>query len=382
MKFRVNKSESHRIEVDMIHSKSTYGVYIESEGPELELSGESILSAALLPSMKSKEDIRCDIPICPKFLFSIRNSIQEVFNFWDKAHFHKSQVIAPINKHESVSTPRGKSACFFTGGVDSFYTLLKNKSDISDIIYVHGFDIKLEHENLRNEISDSLKSIASSLSLNLVEVETNLRDYLDAFVHWELSHGAALSFVGHCLSYKYDRIFISSTHTYAEEETFAWGSHPFIDHFWGGGKLEFTLDGCDKTRPEKVKFISSNGVALKYLRVCWMNLINKDNSLYEYNCGKCEKCVRTMLSLYIEDKLNECGAFKNQLTSRLIRSLRIRDKNTKSFLLGNIKAFPLSANNIVIYLNLIFVLIRAEIVIPLCKFKRILWKIFSVKSKK
>ena len=380
MKFNVTESDNKRIEINLIHSDSSYRIFIESKSADLKISSESILSAALLPSMTTDEDIVSDIPTCPKFLFTLRNSIQGIFNFWDSAHFHKIQIIAPVDKYSKNSILNGKSACFFTGGVDSFYTLLKNKNEITDIIFVHGFDIKLEHEKLRNEVSESLRSIASSLSLNLVEIKTNLRDYLDNFVSWKFSHGAALSFIGHFLSDKYDRIFIASSYTYSMEDSFPWGSHPFLDHFWGGERLEFTLHGCETNRPDKIKFISSNEIALKYLRVCWENSFDEENLVNQYNCGKCEKCVRTMLGLFIENKLDECKTFKNHLTSKLIRKLKIREKSTHIFLLNNIKAFPVNNKNIWIYLNLIYVLLKAKIVVPLYSLKNKLRKISDKNS--
>lgn len=364
MKVKINKSEANRIEMSLYHKKSSFEIYISSKSNGLQLSGEAILSASLLPTMIDNDSLNCEIPISPKFFFAIQNLIQDVFHFWDKSVFHKSKINAKIDK-DFESRACGKSACFFTGGVDSFYTLLKNKNEISDIIYVHGFDIKLDNYQLRDKVSISLKNIANSLSLNLIEIETNLRDYLDNFLHWELSHGSALSFVAHCLPINYDRIFLAASHTYAEEETFAWGSHPFIDHFWGGGKFDLILDGSDKTRPEKVKFIASNEVALKYLRVCWLNTSVDGNHDYSYNCGKCEKCIRTMLSLYFEDKLDACRAFPEKLTPKLIRTMRIADKNTMSFLLSNIKAYPPSKKYKAIHFNLILVLIAARMLMPL-----------------
>ncbi len=44
-------------------------------------------------------------------------------------------------------------ACFFSGGVDSFYTLLKHREEITHIIFVHGFDIALEDHSLRAQAS-------------------------------------------------------------------------------------------------------------------------------------------------------------------------------------------------------------------------------------
>ena len=45
------------------------------------------------------------------------------------------------------------------------------------------------------------------------------------------------------------------------------------------------------TRLEKIRAISSEPLVQRHLRVCWKNVAN------HLNCGRCEKCVRTMLAL-------------------------------------------------------------------------------------
>jgi len=59
-------------------------------------------------------------------------------------------------------------------------------------------------------------------------------------------------------------------------------------------------------------------VALRTLRVCRRN---RDN---EFNCGRCEKCVRTMFSLSCCGVLPLASAFPPQLDPKLISRLRLK----------------------------------------------------------
>src|SRR3990170_2268882 len=60
--------------------------------------------------------------VFPKLLESIPR-IQEIFHVWDRS-FQKISVEAKTkNTSESVTNTDRGVGCFFTGGVDSFYTL-------------------------------------------------------------------------------------------------------------------------------------------------------------------------------------------------------------------------------------------------------------------
>jgi len=63
--------------------------------------------------------------------------------------------------------PRGRRAgarrgvgCFFSGGVDSFYTLLKHRREITDLVVVHGFDLPLASDPLRRSLSEAAGDVA------------------------------------------------------------------------------------------------------------------------------------------------------------------------------------------------------------------------------
>jgi len=231
---------------------------------------------------------------------------------------------------ETPLTPTGKRVgCFFTGGVDSFYTLLKHKDEIDDLIFVHGFDISLQETGLWNKTSRMIQRVASDLNMRAIEVETNLRNLLDVQLGWHWSHGAALATVGHSLTKKLGKIYIAAAHTYTD--LFPWGSHPLLDPLWSSERLQFVHDGCEVNRVEKAKLISHYDIAVESLRVCYKN---PDQV---YNCGTCEKCLRTMVNLRCVGVLERCSTFDKPLDVKRVAEIRASDLNTIAFLRENLE---------------------------------------------
>jgi hypothetical protein len=64
--------------------------------------------------------------------------------------------------------------------------------------------------------------------------------------------------------------------------------------------------------------VASSPLALQTLRVCWRS------KELQYNCCWCEKCIRTMLCLYVAGVLDRCSAFPGRL-----RPMRVATRNFK-----------------------------------------------------
>jgi len=62
---------------------------------------------------------------------------------------------------------------------------------------------------------------------------------------------------------------------------------------------------------DKLRLLVQYPEALARLRVCW-------EYLGDYNCGHCEKCIRTMLGLRALN-VDHCAAFLDTLTPKLVR---------------------------------------------------------------
>ena len=66
-------------------------------------------------------------------------------------------------------------------------------------------------------------------------------------------------------------------------------------------------DASDVTRSEKIASISRNPIAMRTLRVCW------ENRNGAYNCGQCEKCLRTLVALRLAGALDRCSTFPSSV---------------------------------------------------------------------
>jgi len=192
---------------------------------------------------------------------------------------------------------------------------------------------------LREKVSKKIREVASSFNKNCIEIETNLREVLDTYVSWgKQGHGPALAAVAHLLSPLLSRVYIATSNTYLSLGL-KWGSHPILDHLWSSESLEFIHDGCEATRVEKVSLISEYDVALQSLRVCWKN----PNSVY--NCGRCEKCLRTMISLKINNALNRCTTFDEPLDIRRVYRMPGLNEDLKYLIKDNLDALEAKSGN-------------------------------------
>lgn len=264
---------------------------------------DAFLAAALLPGMAAGSDLRVGGTVSPRLLAAVP-TIQDVFHCWDRDAYRKVTVKA---EPASDAPPRQGAAvgCFFSGGLDSFYTLLKHREEITHLIFIHGFDIKLTDHAIRDSASRMVYDVAAAYEKSVIEVATDVRDFSDRYVEWELSHGAILASVALLLSPLFSKVYLAASNTYLW--LLPWGSHPLIDPLWSNGRTEIVHDGCEAMRIEKLARIVGDDTVLRSLRVCWEN---RDGA---YNCGRCEKCLRMMVELRILGALDRCTTFNRPL---------------------------------------------------------------------
>lgn len=302
-------------------------IWYQFSGGAPEPNPEAFVALALLPAMSRHIALHTAGSVCSGFSSNLGH-VQEIMRAWDR-RLVSVQITGPRRKLAARKRKK-PTALFFSGGLDSFYSLVKNREDLSHLIFVHGFDIPLQDKELRRDVSDSMRSVAAKVRKPLIEVETNAREFLDEYVHWELAHGAALASVGLLLKGMFGRMLIPATHTYVE--LFPWGSHPVLDRLWGVKDMEIVHDGLEATRVEKARLISSSPVALQHLRVCFIN------SGGAYNCGRCEKCIRTMLNLAAVNALERCTTLPRQIDPEHVRSMQIGALGMVAYAFENLAA--------------------------------------------
>jgi hypothetical protein len=282
--------------------------------------------------MKLGQPLQVNAAVSPQLLANITR-IQEIFHTW-YPEFKIIPVMAKeVKPNEGNSGPGIGS--FFSGGVDSFYTLLKNQETITKIIYIHGLDIWLDDVEFRNQVSRELREVANELQKPLIELETNVRQFVDAYLDWGYhSHGPVLASICHLLADEFYKVLMPATHTY--QALYHWGSHPLVDPLWGSERLEIVHDGCEANRLQKITRIAQQPIALNRLRVCYENLRRgKKNLQHQYNCGACEKCLRTMVSLHLVDALGRCKTFPGRLDLERMKTIEIPRESTYAFVRQN-----------------------------------------------
>jgi hypothetical protein len=193
--------------------------------------------------------------------------------------------------------PAPRAATFFSGGVDSFYTLLKYRCaeqlpvPLTHILFMRGTETKLESGRDLHTAQHRVEEVARAVGVECIAGESNVRGQLLSR-YWE-SHfvGSALSAIALSLARGFGYVCIPSGRSYPFLSPR--GSTPLVDERFSTESVQIVHDGAEVSRAEKVARIVdwNSEVSLRYLRVCWTNWGAG------FNCGECKKCIRTLVAL-------------------------------------------------------------------------------------
>jgi hypothetical protein len=293
--------------------------------PALGERADPFLPALLFVAVVGRSPLAIDGAVSER-LASGAHKAMEIWQLW----YSLPPVPVTVAELVAAANPAPRAvASFFSGGVDSFYTVLKNlgaatgEPKISELLFVWGLDIPLANATLHRTVSARLRAVAEALGLRLVLVSTNLRELTDRFAAWGKCHfGAGLSAIASCLGKHLRQIYLPASYTYSYPHP--WGSHPLLDPLWSTETLTVIHDGCEATRPEKIRWqLGRSPLALSSLRVCF---VNPDNA---YNCGRCEKCLRTMVNLEAAGVLDQCSTFDAPLDLDRVRGLPLTTRQVR-----------------------------------------------------
>ena len=301
-------------ELSAVARWSRYGkrdVFFRTTHPLVTSSGAPFVPAILLSAMHRKLDLEVDAPVSDDVIQAARR-VAGVFSAWHRG-WHLSKVAAASAAAGEMQTPPPANgvAMFFSGGVDSFYSLQKHRSEITHLVFVSGFDIPVRHLAMRQLVTTELRRTAERIGLPLVEVETNLRELSDSVaLSWEEQHGAAIAAVAYFLAPAFRKVFVPST--YALPFVVPYGSHPGVDPLWSTKHLDLVHDGIEATRFDKIGALISWDLALQSLRVCYALVEGR------YNCCRCKKCLWTMAFLRAHGALAQARTFDKPLDLRAL----------------------------------------------------------------
>lgn len=238
----------------------------------------------------------------------LARNVRELMAIW--AHWYPSLFEVPLELEAAdldAAPAARRTGAFFSGGVDSFFTILRNDEPGSrflpadELILVGGFDFPLERADAFERHRERMREAARELGKEFVDVVTNLRETRLREANWaDVWHGPALAAVGLALESRYRLLLIASTSPYRELEP--WGSHPMTDALLSTRATIVIHDGAEFTRLDKVGYLSRSEVAQRWLHVCFREVSDQ-------NCGRCRKCLLTMMALALFGALERCRTF-------------------------------------------------------------------------
>jgi hypothetical protein len=272
-------------------------------------SGNPWLACLLPLAVTLGEPLR----ICRPVDRELYNNVQELMRIWVGWYPH-FQIVS-VEADLSDPDPRfvhERTGCLFSAGLDSFHTILNydaaaeagSHAPIDELIVVWGFDVPIGDHKAIQQVGDRVRRAAGDLGKELVAVGTNLRE--TRFHQADLSKMSHASMLIGCvlaLETMFSKVLISSS--YAHSQLQPWGSHPHTDPLHATAQTKVLHYGAEFSRTEKTAYIARSEVALRSLRVCGQTKSGE-------NCGICNKCYRTMITLELFDALERCAAFKGK----------------------------------------------------------------------
>ncbi len=276
---------------------------------------EAALAVALLPAMAVGGRLSIPGPLSPQLLRALPD-VQAVLEHLAMESPLMDRRLQPVDVSNTDDAdrpldPAAGIGTFFSGGIDSWQTLLANP-DITDLIYVHGFDIAIDQPQASATVESRLADTARRRGKPLRIVRTDLRRLLDRYAVWDIAHGPVMAAVALLFAPSCERILIPSSNPYTALEPR--GSHPLHDHLWSTEWCRIEHHGAHLTRAEKTEQVAPCQDALDVLRVCWRDVDR-------YNCGRCEKCLRTMVALDAIGALGRCPTFAVPLDLNAVANL-------------------------------------------------------------
>jgi hypothetical protein len=219
----------------------------------------------------------------------------EAWCCWRPELFRRVCLVPQNVMDDSEVSINSDSLACFSGGLDACFTLYRHRKglagaqnlDIKACLFVHGADIRIDHESeFRQSLGPCMELVSDLAVPQLFVVRTNFREM-------RCPYGTAfLSLLAACMravGRDYGNLVLGSDLPF---NFFGcpWGSNPVSNHYLSSNNKRLVTDGLGYGRTAKAALVSEWPLALDRLRVCF------SDSTPGGNCGKCSKCRRTYMN--------------------------------------------------------------------------------------
>ncbi|HKB70681.1 MAG TPA: hypothetical protein VKH46_07540 [Thermoanaerobaculia bacterium] len=286
------------------------------------------LLASVVPAWRSGERrIAVEGAVCPRLRDGIA-AVQRLLSAWWKRD-RPPAALEPSDGFRPFAGRRERSALFLTGGVDSLHLLRKNRqafpaghpASFRDAISIRSMSFAEEVPtpragDLARRHAKAVAEIAARNDLEVVEIDGNFRILGGVVLAGPQDQGALLASAAHAFAQRIGSASIAAT--LDAGALHRWGTHPLLDPLFSSSGVEIRHEEFRPGRSEKIAEIAGWDVARRHLQVCFEGPLPDGES----NCGRCEKCLRTMTALAALGVLDDFAAFGGRrVTPEAIESM-------------------------------------------------------------
>ena len=293
-------------------------VFIKTDAefaPGFDVNPDAFLVGCLLPALHLGEKrLFIEGEVCP-FLREGIGVAMNILSHWTEGRYQPIPVEADTRQTDVLPRPP-RAGMVMSGGMDSLAALRLNRLNyppahpayVKDSFFLHGFDIGgVVERGMKYHVFDraveAISKITRDAGTRLIPVYTNIRHLCDERELWlDSFFGAVLAAMAHSFSARINLMFIGSS--YDIPNLHPCGSHPLLDPEYSSYGMRIRHRDYELSRLEKIKVVSGWDAAFQNFRVCLANVPDR------LNCGKCEKCVRTMTELTALGLLHKTRAFE------------------------------------------------------------------------
>ncbi len=276
---------------------------------------EAFITGALIPALHLGEKrIALEKEVCPRLIQNLE-TVMGLMHHWSGGRMKPLKLEVSLKKDALYQGRRRRAGMFLSGGIDSLASLRLNRmlfsqqhqDYIQDCLLLHGFDIGgVIQRGAKYHVFERAKrhmaEVAKDAGVTLLPVYTNIRHLCDDRDLWlNRFFGAVLAAVALAFAARFHLVNIAAS--YDIYNLVPCGSHPMLDPLFSSADLAIRHCDVHLRRIDKLRIVARWQVALDNMRVCLANVAE------HLNCGRCEKCVRTMCGLEAIGALEKCRAF-------------------------------------------------------------------------
>ena len=292
---------------------------VEGVSPEETSPGPEAFAirGALAALHRNERRVLVEGSICPRLRDGLRTALRTL-RTWYSPNVEEPKVEA-TGGFRVLRQPAPQAGLFLSGGSDSLSVLRTNRENYPSnhplsfrvAVFVPTFGMRLEAfssprvVDLLSRQKRAIGEIARRTGLRVISASLLVGELgEDSQFSNGCSYGSQLAAAGHLFSPLLSSVSISTG--FDAFDLAPEGSHPLLDPNYSSSSLDVRHEAFGLTRAERVASVAQWDEVLPYLLVCSEGPVEPGVT----NCGRCEKCIRTMIALLLVDRLAKAGPFR------------------------------------------------------------------------